>query len=420
MLLDMKEMPNNYLIEQQLIGCIMNDNELMYDLYITPDQIYNKKYASILRKIIDLWAKKSVIDLWTLNSEWIEQNDVIDCAMSIMTPRWFNDYQKEIKDLYIYRKLITLSSEVVTKSYDLKDMSSIVNLLKNQMDYCAWDNDNNDFITSVMNVLDRLWQQTNKICNYWLRSIDDMCNWYKEWQLIIIWARPKVGKTSMMMTMIDKCIDQWVRVWGYTLEMSQEEMAYRYVSKITKISVNWLQTITDEDKKKRVIDSVLLQTDKLQNIYIRDKIWEIDKIIFDIIREKKKNWLWVVFIDYLWLIKWFDTNKNQLKTYEIQDITNSLKRLAKELWIAIVLFVQISREAEKNSRPTAANLRDSWAIEQDADVVILLHRDLTDDMPYKQDKYSREIEVIVALQRNWPSWVLFMRYHLPSMTIYDE
>lgn len=410
--------PYNSLIEQQLIGCLLYDNNLIYELEVTPELLHNKQAQLILKRIKTLWSEKKNIEVSTIFTDWIDYDYLIDCQMSIMTPSWYQTYQDEIKKLYIYRELMKKSFDIASLCHDQWDILNILKILKEQIDLCAWDIENKSFIEQVSNTLDDLWLNKSKIGNFGLRSLDRVCNWYKKWQLIIIWSRPKIGKTSMLMTLVDHAVDQWLKVWAYILEMTQEEMAYRYISKKSKYSVNALQSV-ESDKKVKIIETVISGIWPLSNLYIRDNLFNISAILHDISRQHKKEWIDIVFIDYLWLIKWFDTNKQQLKTYEIQEITNAIKRLAKELWIAIVLFVQISRESEKNSRPTPANLRDSWAIEQDADVVILLHRDLMDDAPYKWDINSREMEVIVALQRSGPTDVIELKYHLPSMTLYD-
>ena len=176
----------------------------------------------------------------------------------------------------------------------------------------------------------------------------------------------------------------------------------------------------DDNNKKMISDKTFSCIWCLENIYIRDNLVFADAIMNDIIRQVKKLWTKIIFIDYLWLIK---SNEKRWwnKAYEIQDITMALKSLAKDLNIWIVLFCQINRWAEKeNRRPIPSDLRDSGSIEQDADVVILLHRDLKDDINYMWIDWMREMTIDLALQRNWPSDSFEVWYHWPTMTIVWE
>ena len=417
---DLKEMPHNTLCERNLIWCLFLDNDLFYELVVTPEQLYHPEHKKILAKMKKLRSSSMTIDYATMISDDIDNNELSDCMLSVMSTSGFQTYQKQIQECDVYRKLIRLSSEVITQSYDQKDIINILNLLRNQIDYCAWEEQPISFIESVQSVIDSLWTAQNKICNYGYKELDKMTNGIKEWQLIIVWARPKVGKTSMMLWLLDNIARQWIYVWAYTLEMKQYEMATRYVSEVSWVSTQWLQLVKDDNNKKMISDKTFSCIWCLENIYIRDNLVFADAIMNDIIRQVKKLWTKIIFIDYLWLIK---SNEKRWwnKAYEIQDITMALKSLAKDLNIWIVLFCQINRWAEKeNRRPIPSDLRDSGSIEQDADVVILLHRDLKDDINYMWIDWMREMTIDLALQRNWPSDSFEVWYHWPTMTIVWE
>lgn len=416
----LKELPNTYLCERNLIWCLFLDNDLLYELTIWSEHLYNTEHKEILNKIKSTRIKWATIDYATISWDDINSDELTECILSVISTNGFHSYQKQIQECYIYRKLIKLSSEVIAQSYDRKDIMNILNILRNQIDYCAWEEQPISFIESVQSVIDSLWTAQNKICDYWYRELDRLTNGIKEWQLIIVWARPKIWKTSMMLWLLDNIARQWIYIWAYTLEMKQYEMATRYVSKVSGVSTQWLQLVTDDNNKKIISDKTLSCIWCLENIYIRDNLTFADAIMNDILRQVKKIWTKIVFIDYLWLIKSNDKRWGN-KAYEIQDITMALKSLAKELNIWIVLFCQINRWVEKeNRRPMPSDLRDSGSIEQDADVVILLHRDLKDDLDYRWIKWMKEMTIDLALQRNWPSGSFEIWYHWPTMTIIWE
>lgn len=406
---------SNQLAESKLLACLMQDNDLIYECDISPEYFGNSDHAKIFAKIVELHRDKKVIDSVTLSWPDIEIALVQDIELSHFGTSWFQDYLQIIKDSHIYDKLIQLSQEVTAMCRWEKPLDMIQAKITKQLDAYTWTDKPVKFLQSIVDVVEWIGNDDSIICRYGYPSLDTIAGGISRGQLIIVGARPKVGKTSMMLWIAENTARQWIKTICYSLEMKQKEIAKRYIAKLAWATVRQLELNKEQAFKDRIVERVNSIPSWMDNITVVDNLYTPELIIRSITREAKKNWAEVVLIDYLGLIKPFAWD-NQLKTYQIQEITTSLKRTANTLWIWIILFCQINRVADKEDRePKPSDLKDSWSIEQDADTVLLLHRELD-----YRDVRNQEMEVIVALQRKWPMGRCKLRYNKPTMSLRDD
>ena len=243
-------------------------------------------------------------------------------------------------------------------------------------------------------------KETNNV-NSGYRCIDDLISGFKPGELIIIAARPGMGKTSFALN-IAKNICNKKKIILFSLEMSCFSLACRMLSSISKVPLKKLinKSLDDNDwtKIKKLTDKV-----KEFDLYVDDSSY----INFELIRDESLSLgdINLIIVDYLQLI---DTTYGINRVMEISKLTRNFKNLARELNIPIILLSQLSRacEARQDKRPTMSDLRDSGSIEQDADKVILLYRP-----GYYFEKIDNEdCEIIIAKNRSGDTGTVSLKW----------
>lgn len=241
-------------------------------------------------------------------------------------------------------------------------------------------------------------------------KLDEVYNWwFSKGQLICVWARPWMWKTSFMLNLASNQADLWHQVAFLSLEMNNTEMAQRYISLKTQKSYALV-----DNRDQRVLDVVDKAT--TTNITLLKPTKAIDELYATIKKLQNTKWLDIVYIDYLQLM--VNRKSNQIVDQAIWLITWTLKRIALDENIVIVIGSQMNRTTDKwtfNKRPELNQLRESWNIEQDCDSVMLLFR----DKYYDRDEASDDIEVDVAKNRNGRMWMTKLWFKAETMTLYN-
>lgn len=245
------------------------------------------------------------------------------------------------------------------------------------------------------------------LVNY--KDIDNITWGFYPNQLITIAARPWIWKTMIAINFIANQLQVWHKVAFFSLEMSTKEIYQRLYARFWQLEVNKIKwsypmQVWDSEKLKKAIATV----DKFEGnlVLYDDKHW-LWEIVNQIRLLHSKGMLDIVYIDYVWLIEVKAENRN----LEISKITRTLKMLAMQLKIPIVILAQLSRAVEKRfwgDEPILSDLRDSWSIEQDSDVVLMLHR-----------MEDWNLKVLVRKNRNWPLWPCYQKILARYMQIWD-
>lgn len=253
------------------------------------------------------------------------------------------------------------------------------------------------------------WEKAIKryLVNY--TDIDDMTWGFYPNQLITIAARPWIWKTLIALNFIANQLQMGHKVAFFSLEMSAKELYQRLYARFGMLEVNkikWAKglEVWDSDKLEKAIEKVNWFEKNLVLFDDKHWLWEI----VNQIRLLHSKWMLdIVYIDYVWLIEVKAENRN----LEISKITRTLKMLAMQLKIPIVILAQLSRAVEKRfgwDEPILSDLRDSWSIEQDSDVVLMLHRE-----------DEKCLKVLVRKNRNWPLWPCYQKINSKYMQIWD-
>lgn len=390
---EVKEPPHSRVTEEAFIACLLMNDDIIALTKAKKDRFFDKNLGSIYDAVLSLYRQKKHIDIITIQQEsGIDSNEIMNYWLSVMTTSWRREYEEILNEYYTRRLLLqaakNIETNILEKSTDelLMDMRKFLNVVEEK-------DHGEDGEQLVIDTISALTDKQENVCNYGYPLLDKYLTGYKEWQLIVIGWRPWFGKTALIIELLQRVLQQWQKASVYSLEMWNKELIKRMLANWSGIGMREL----DRDENLESIASKATEhVDMMKNVMFYDKVLDymtLDKSIrrWAIINRHK-----IVFIDHLWLIRGSKANDN--RNQRISYLTSSLKTLAKELWISIVLLSQLNRNVERrNDEPELSDLRDSGSIEQDADIVIMLHRDKNMDGHYD----NTMLDMIIRKNRNW-------------------
>ena len=421
-----RELPNNIEAEQAVLGSMFLSKTALQKACdnLNEDIFYLKKNGMIFKSIKELVDKNIPIDITTVTDELKNKNiinevggveyltEILDCVPSAAN---FDYYSKIIEDKAILRNLIEVSTSITTLGYEEDNEINetveeaerrILNISKNRK--TSEFKSIQDVMKSTQENLIKLSEMKGEITGIptgWT-DIDKITSGFHENELIIIAARPAMGKTAFacnlatnMATRTDKSVAL------FNLEMGAEQLALRIIASLGQIDQTKLRTgKLDNNDWKRVTEAVA----QLQgaNIFIDDT----PGITIGEIRSKcrrlaaSENGLGAVIIDYLQLISGngkYGANRQQ----EVSDISRALKTMAMELKVPVIALAQLSRAVEQreDKRPIMSDLRESGSIEQDADIVSFLYREDYYNKQARDDSFTSVSEFIIGKHRSGPT-----------------
>ncbi len=424
---DIKLPPHNIDAEKWVLGWVLMDNELMYyydGLGLIPEDFYNREHTSIYQGMKALrWSRKT-IDVVTL-ADQLTKDAVLDAVWGtdylyelssfLLSTSSCAEYVKIVKEKSILRNILKTSHKIIGDVYDQKDTILVLQDIEKRI-YDLTQNNVAEKVHSIWEILNKRVEEYMEIVDHpekahekkvfsWYHGIDDMLGGFKPAELVILAARPSMGKTAFALNILkNMAVDQKKSVALFSLEMSSEQIADRVLSMVSGIPMGKIakwQLDTEDFTVMGESMELLAET----NIFIDDKgSTTIPELKSKIRRLKiEKNTLDLVIIDYLQLMSWSNSWYSGNRVQEISEISRWLKELARELEIPIMALSQLSREVEKRTdkKPQLSDLRESGAIEQDADSVIMLHR---------EDYYDPETDkkgitdICLRKNRNGPVW----------------
>lgn len=406
-------MPQNIEAEVNLLGCLINNYKKIDDVSYILDttDFYLDKHKAIYKSILEL-NSKGIVDLVTLTNYIRSKNIIEQCggisylSELVATALYsFNviDYANIVKDKSKRRILINTARQMIEKSYGDTELENIVESIEDDLVIAASKNKEDDPVAisdavnnALLNIESR-WQEGGKIqgITTGFKEIDKVISGLKKGDFIILAARPSMGKTAFALN-VGQCASKEGCVGIFSLEMSQDQIMNRLIASRSLVE---LGNIQNGKLKEDEFEKIAIAGNDLANrkIFIDDKSMTINQIESKCKILKRKNGLDVVIIDYLQLIE--GTEKNTSREQEVAKISRKLKKLAMSLDITIIALSQLSRAPEQRAdhRPMLSDLRESGAIEQDADVIIFLYR----DEYYNKESEDKNItEVILGKNRN--------------------
>ncbi len=419
-----RKLPFSVDAEQSVLGSVLIDPNCFNDIaeIITLDDFYLEEHRKIFEVMLDFNIQNRVIDLVTLINELVSRGIYRDDAearayiriIAEVVPSSQNakDYAKIVHDKSILRKLIEAADDIQRAAFtEGEDVSHIVDLAEKKIYDIAGNNERHDF-AHIREVLVKTYEHLNLLkdgpsedtigIQSGFSDLDNTLVGFNKGNMIIVGARPGVGKTSFALnigTSIAKRTKKAVCI--FSLEMSNEELVSRIISSEAMVDSQKLRKgdlTVDDWEKLAVASSILSDTD----IYIDDTTG-ISTTSMKAKLRRIKN-LGMVIVDYLQLMQPERRGGDQNRVNQIGEISRGLKVMAKELGVPVMVLSQLSRTAEKNGdtgkatsrTPMLSDLRDSGSIEQDADMVIFLSRDYYGNDPERENL----VDVIVAKNRH--------------------
>ena len=426
--------PHDVEAEQAILGCMLTDKDAVISAIevLKEEDFYREDNRAIYSAILSLYSRNEPIDIITVKAELVEQGNferiggleyLAELPERVPTTANVEKYIKIVDEKATLRSLIQTSNELIALGYDeSEDVDNIMDMAekkvfdlsqkKSAKGYSALK----DVLVGSFAELEKLYNQKGNVTGITTGFIDldNKTAGLHNSDLIIIAARPAMGKSAFAINLAtNAAVKANVPVVIFNLEMSKEQVGNRILCSEAMVDSNKIRTGQIEDDDWMKLATTLGELSEAP-IYIDDtpgiSIMEIRAKCRKLKIEKN---IGLIVIDYLQLIQ--GTGKrNASREQEISEISRSLKILAKELDVPVIALSQLSRTAERrdDKRPMLSDLRESGAIEQDADLVIFLYR----DDYYNEDTEKKNVaEVILAKHRGGSTGTVELAW-MPSYT----
>lgn len=413
--------PHSMEAEQNVLGILLLAGDKIDTAIelVKPKDFYNPAHTKIYQAMINLSQKSAPIDLVTVIEELRKMGSLEeiggiaylgDLTNMVVTTLNIEYYLKIVKDKSTLRSLIETSTKTLDYAYeDSEEVKTIMEFAEKGIFDITQDihskglNPINDVLVETLNDLEARMESDSDLTGITsgFIDLDKKLSGFQQSDLVLLAARPSMGKTALMVNFAVNAAVKKHQVAIFSLEMSEKQLAQRMMSAISHVE---LQKIISGKLEGEEIPKLLEGMSVLGQlgIYIDDTAGISPLELKAKARKlKAQKGLDLIVIDYLQLME-MNTGKNENRTQEISSISRNLKAIAKELNVPVIALSQLSRatEARQDKRPILSDLRESGAIEQDADVVLFLYR----DEYYNEDTEKRNIgEVIIAKHRNGPT-----------------
>ena len=418
-----RSMPNSLDAEQSVIGSMIMDKDAILTAMemLTSDDFYHKQYGILFDAMIELYSKGLPVDLITLQNKLKEKevpeeisslSYVKELLDAVPTSANIKYYAKIVKDNSMRRRLIRLNEEIENECYAGKEsIDTVMDMTEKKVfDLLSTRGGGGDYVPIrqvVMNALEKIENAAKTSGTVTgiptgFIDLDYRTAGLQPSDLILIAARPSMGKTAFVLN-----IAQYVAFHEdmctaiFSLEMSKEQLVNRLFSLESRVDAQALRTgnLSDSDWEKLIEGAGTIGNSKL--IIDDTPGISISELRSKCRKYKLEHGLDIIIIDYLQLMTGSVGKSSESRQQEVSDISRQLKGLARELNVPVVSLSQLSRavESRPDKRPMLSDLRESGAIEQDADVVMFIYRD---EYYNKDSEFKKQAEIIIAKQRNGP------------------
>lgn len=418
--------PNSMEAEVAVLGAMMLKKEAILTAsdIVSVDSFYSQKHKSIFLAILELAKHNQTVDIITLSEELIKQGKLDEVGgrgylatinKAVATSVNIEQYALIVREREIRRQLIDVGGEIISSAYDMEtEILNEVDIAEGKIFQIA---------ESRMTKQAQSMPELNKQCFEYLKEmkqrtktgitgiptglidLDKYLAGLQDSELIIIAARPSMGKTALGLSMAKNIAEFGKSVAFFSLEMASNQLIIRLLSAKAKINQQKLRTgSTNQDEDQRIIKAISTMDD--YKLYIDDSsMMDIMDLRSKCRKLKSEHDIEVIFVDYLQLLR---AKGHETREREISMISMTLKQIAKELNIPVVALAQLNRSIEsrpgKSRSPMLSDLRESGSIEQDADVIIFVQRAEVYGLTEYEDKTPTNgtAELIIGKQRNGP------------------
>ena len=413
-------MPHSIEAEQSVIGSMLMDRDaiLIASEILTSEDFYQNQYGIIFDAMVELCNEGKPVDLITLQDRLKEKDlppeissmeYVRELIAAVPTSANIRYYAAIVSEKSILRKLIRANEEVANECYLEKESTKIIlEEAEKKLFHILQRNASGEFVPIrqiVLNAIDNIEKASKVKGNVTgiptgFVDLDYKTSGMHASDLVLIAARPSMGKTAFVLNIAQyMAFRKDVTVAIFSLEMSKEQLVNRLLAMESHVDSQNLRTgnLKDEDWTKLVEGADIIGN---SNLIIDDTPGiSVGELRSKCRKYKLENNLGIIMIDYLQLMS--GSGRSDSRQQEISEISRSLKALARELDVPVIALSQLSRAVEQrpDHRPMLSDLRESGAIEQDADVVMFIYRD---DYYHKDTEKKDIAEIIIAKQRNGP------------------
>ncbi len=425
--------PHSLEAEQSLLAAILIDQDSLTKIadVVRAEDFYRHSHRLIFEAIVDLFERHEPIDLLTLGNRLDEKgqlqdvggrSSLVEMTNTITTSAHIVNYANIIQKKATLRRLLSAAGEIAELAHDEnEDLDIVIDSAEKKLFNVSTNFIKTSFVpmrsilTEAFDRIDELHREKGKLRGVptGFNGLDNLLGGLQKSDLIILAARPSVGKTSFSLDMLRNVALKTKKPVGFfSLEMSKEQLVDRMICAEGNIDLWKLRTgrLSERDDDFPRIGQAI-STLAEAPIYIDDSASaNIMSIRTKCRRLKAEHDLGLIVIDYLQLMEG-RTNKSENRTNEVAEISRGLKQIARELSVPVVALAQLSRAVEmsKPAIPKLSHLRESGSIEQDADVVVFLYRKSA-DRNYTPEELSAEdkitAEVHIAKHRNGPTGVV--------------
>ncbi len=423
-------LPHSTEAEQSVIGAMLLDQDAIITAseILLPEDFYNPQYKTLYGAMISLYQEGKPADLVTLQNKLHEQDVPAElCSVefisgiisSVPTSANIKYYADIVRSKAVLRRLIRVSEGITNDCYqDTENLDTLLDNTEKQIFDVVQNRSTSDFVSikqvaletleSIQNASKTVGAVTGLSTGFY--DLDARTAGLQKSDLILIAARPSMGKTAFVLNIAETvAMKNNISTAIFSLEMSRIQLAKRLLSMNSKVDSQHIRVgnLADEEWGKLTESTILLgesplvidDTPGISIAQLRSKCRKL----------KLENNLGLVIIDYLQLMSGSGSRKNESRQQEISDISRSLKALAREIDCPVIALSQLSRavESREDKRPMLSDLRESGAIEQDADVVMFIYR----DEYYHKDSDSKGVtEIIIGKQRNGPTCTIKLKW----------
>lgn len=415
-------MPHSIEAEQSVVGAMLMDRDAITTAseIISGNDFYQSAYGVIFDSMVELFNEGKPVDLITLQ-ERLKEKDVPaeiaslefvkDLVTAVPTSANVRYYAEIVADKAVMRRLIKLNEEIANTCYAGKEsLEAILEKTEKSVFELLQKRNTGDFVPIkqvVLNALEKIEKASKSkgtvtgIPTGFI-DLDYKLSGLQPSDLVLVAARPSMGKTAFVLNIAQYIAfkkDKSVAI--FSLEMSKEQLVNRLFSLESQVDAQALRTgnMKDSDWEKLIEGAGIIGKSKL--IIDDTPGISISELRSKCRKYKLEQGLDIIIIDYLQLMTGSVGKNSESRQQEISEISRSLKGLARELNVPVIALSQLSRavESRPDKRPMLSDLRESGAIEQDADVVMFIYRD---EYYNKDSEFKKQAEIIIAKQRNGP------------------
>jgi replicative DNA helicase len=425
-----RPLPQNIEAEQAVLGAILIDGDLINQVLniLINEDFYRESHRKMFDAMVDLERNNKPIDILSLFDYLKSDGHLLEevggssylTYLTEIVPTTVNIeyYARLVKEKSILRRLVIAATEIASRGQEEginvdefidRAEHAILDVAQHRVKPSFFES--RELAAKALEIIETLHSRKELITGVptGFERLDHMTCGLQPADLIIVAARPGLGKTSFCLDIATHAaINFGFNVGIFSLEMTKEQLMLRLLAASAKVNYSDIRSgyINEGDLKKLI---------KTADTFGKAKIYIDDTPAISVLelrakarRQKKDKGLDLVIVDYLQLMR--GTGVSETREREIAEISGSLKSLAKELSLPVIAVSQLSRQTETRSdrRPQLADLRESGALEQDADVVVFIHR--ADAYRKNADERDGLAEIIIGKQRNGPTGVVKLRF----------